>query len=221
MKQIINKQKNNNKYLITSLPVYGGDFKIIIIGTNGNDGTNKAEFMNKYNKNVFSNLNHTIVNDFGFKILEYDGYSYRINFWDLISPDKKNYKVPEYFAKDFHGVVIMSSATNIQSRNDCLKWKKSVDEIAIFPDGKELPCILVENNINMLLNNERFDPIFEEFWKKNGFTKGFRVSSKTGENVNESIDYLVKEIIKRMKIIKKEIETPSRRQRKDKNCLIF
>ena len=94
-----------------------------------------------------------------------------------------------------------------------------------------MPCILVENNIDLLPNNEYNDPSFEDFWKKNGFNKGFIVSSKTGENVKESIKYLAKEIIKRVKKINEKIitdeinkiyfdeenKTSSKSQIKDKN----
>ena len=60
---------------------------------------------------------------------------------------------------------------------------------------------MVENNIDLLPENDHFDPSFEEFWKNNGYIKGFRVSAKTGENVQESMEYLIKKIIKRMEIV--------------------
>ena len=109
--------------------------------------------------------------------------------------------VTKIFAKDAHGAVIMSNACDIKTRDDTIKWKYSLDEVAKFQDGKELPCVLVENNIDLLCDDDHYDPSFEYFWKNNGYVKGFRVSAKTGENVNESMEYLIKKIIKRLEII--------------------
>ena len=189
LKPQINTKKKENSFR--------ADFKIIVIG---NSDTNKTGFVNKYTKNIFSETyKATIVSEFGFKIFEYGDNLYRVQLWDLAGQDK-NCMITKIFAKDTHGVVVMSNACNIQSREDSIKWKKSIDEFKFF-DGKELPCILVENNIELLPDDEHNDSSFEEFWKNNGFMKGFRVSSKTGKNVNESMEFLIKKIIKRMEII--------------------
>ncbi len=40
-----------------------------------------------------------------------------------------------------------------------------------------------------------------EFSEKNGFTGCFRTSAKTGKNIAESMEFLIKDIIKRMEEI--------------------
>ena len=179
--------KENKKF-------FSSDLKIIVIGTSGCD---KAQFVNKWTKNTFNDMyKATIVSEFGFKIFEYGDDLYRIQLWDLAGQDK-NAMVTKIFAKDAKGVVVMSDATNIQTREDTIKWKNSVDDVVKFIDGKDIPCILVENKIDLLPDDDHYDPTFEEFYKNNGFTKGFRVSSKTGENVDEAMKFLIKTIIKR------------------------
>ena len=180
---------------------FRNDFKIIVIG---NSSTNKTQFVNRWTKNIFSDTyKATIVSEFGFKIFEYGEELYRIQLWDLAGQDK-NAMVTKIFAKDSHGIVTMSNALSIASREDAIIWKKSVDDAASFLDGKELPCILVENNIDLLPNEEKYDPSLEEFCKNNGFLKGFRVSSKTGENVNEAMKFLIKNIIKRLEKVEEK-----------------
>ncbi len=183
---------------------FSGDFKVIVVGTSN---TNKNQFVNRYTKNIFNDTYKvSIVSEFGFKIFEYGDSLFRIQLWDLAGQDN-NAMVTKIFAKDAHGAVIMSNACDINSRDVTIKWKNSVDEVAKFLDGKGLPCVLVENNIDLLSDDNHFDPSFEDFWEKNGYVKGFRVSSKTGENVKESMEYLIKKIIKRMEIVtEKEIE---------------
>ena len=83
-----------------------------------------------------------------------------------------------------------------------MKWKKAVDDVESFKDGKPLPTILIENKADLLPENER-DNIenLKSFAKSNNFTAGFRTSAKTGLNITESMDFLIKNIISRLKKI--------------------
>ena len=94
---------------------FRSDLKIIVIG---NSATGKTNFVNKWTKNIFSEIyNATNVSEVEFKIYEKDGKLYRIQLWDLAGQDK-NHMVTKIFAKDAHGCVCMSDATNKQSREE-------------------------------------------------------------------------------------------------------
>jgi len=98
-----------------SQTTFRSDLKIIVIGTSG---TGKTSFVNKWTKNIFSDTyKATIVSEFGFKIFEMEGKLYRIQLWDLAGQDK-NAMVTKIFAKDSHGCVVMSDATNISTREE-------------------------------------------------------------------------------------------------------
>ena len=173
------------------------DLKLIAIGTSG---TGKTSYVNKYTKNIFSETyKATIVSEFGFKIFENEGRLFRIQLWDLAGQDK-NYMATKIFAKDSHGCIIFSDATNIDTREDTKKWKAAVDEVATFLDGGKIPFIIVENKSDLIEENEKenHEKEIKEFAENNGFIGAFLTSSKTGENVNESITFLIKAIIKRM-----------------------
>ena len=94
---------------------FRSDLKIIVIGTSG---TGKTSFVNKWTKNIFNDTyKATIVSEFGFKVFEDNGKFYRIQLWDLAGQDK-NAMVTKIFAKDAHGCVVMSDATNTQTREE-------------------------------------------------------------------------------------------------------
>ena len=176
---------------------FRSDLKIIVIG---NAGTGKTSFVNKWTKNIFNEAyKATIVSEFGFKIFEDNGTLYRIQLWDLAGMDQ-NAMVTKIFAKDAHGCIIMSDSTNRQTREETLKWKKSVDEEATFIDGDKLPCVLVENKIDLLPDDEKMkdDPELKSFAEINGFIGCFRSSAKEGINIAEAMEFLIKGVIKRL-----------------------
>ncbi len=91
------------------------DLKIIVIGT---QGTGKTCFVNKWIKGIFSNTyKATVVSDFGFKIFENEGMLYRIQLWDLAGQDKDG-RIANIFVKGSFGCVIMSDATNLETRKE-------------------------------------------------------------------------------------------------------
>ena len=95
--------------------IFKNDLKIIVIGTSD---TGKTSFVNKWTKNIFSDIyKATIVSEFGFKIFEEDGKLYGIQLLDLAGQDK-NAMVTKIFAKDAHCCIVMSEPSNIQTREE-------------------------------------------------------------------------------------------------------
>ena len=69
-------------------------------------------------KNIFSDVyKATIVSEFSYKILERRGKLYRAQIWDLSGQDK-NEMVTKIFSKDSKGCIILSDATNLQTREE-------------------------------------------------------------------------------------------------------
>jgi small GTP-binding protein len=179
---------------------FGADLKIVVVG---NSGTGKTSFVNKWTKNTFSDAyKATIVSEFGYKILNMDGAIYRIQLWDLAGQDK-NTCVTKIFCKDAHGAIILSDCTDRNSLLETEKWKSVIDENSTFMDGTELPIILIGNKIDLLKNREELvNPTSEselrEFSKKNKFAECFRTSAKEGVNINESMNYLIGTVVKKL-----------------------
>ena len=175
---------------------FRSDLKIIVIGTSG---TGKTSFVNKWTKNIFNETyKATIVSEFGFKIFDCDGKLYRIQLWDLAGQDK-NATITKIFAKDAHGCVVLADATNRATLDETIKWKNSVDESSRFLDGGKLPCVLVENKVDLLAEDEiGNDEHLKSFAEQNEFIGSFRSSAKTGMNINESMEFLIRNVVERM-----------------------
>jgi small GTP-binding protein len=100
---------------MSSRTTFRNDIKIIVIG---NSGVGKTSFVNKWTKNIFSNSSKaTIGSEYGYKVFEHNCTIYNIQLWDIAGQDK-NIMVTKYFARDSHGCIIMSDATNVEMRNE-------------------------------------------------------------------------------------------------------
>ena len=94
---------------------FRNDIKIIVIGTSG---VGKTSFVNKWTKNIFNDSSKsTIGSEFVYKIFENNGTIYNVQLWDIAGQDK-NIMVTKYFARDSHGCIIMSDATDTSMRTE-------------------------------------------------------------------------------------------------------
>ena len=170
--------------------------KIVIVG---NSGTGKTSFCNKWMKDKFiDEYQATIMSDFSYKIYEYKGNYYKIQFWDIGGQDK-NILMTKVFCNGAHGCLILSDITFPETLNKALLWKKAVEENTKFIDGNPIPILLIQNKIDLVEQEDlKNDDDIKKFTEENKFIHYFRTSCKEGININESMDYLLSIIIQRM-----------------------
>ena len=78
-----------------------------------------------------------------------------------------------------------------------------IDESETFLDGGRIPCVLVENKIDLLEESIEEEDL-KQFANDSDFTGCFFTSAKTGKNIFESMEFLIKEIIKKIKDMERE-----------------
>ena len=174
------------------------DLKILVVG---HTGTGKTSYVKRWTGNEYKDsYKPTIVSEFSFKIYESKGNFYRIQLWDIGGQDKSS-SIAKIFARDSHGCVVISDSTRSETLKDTLNWKKIISEESSFIDGGNLPFILVQNKVDLIDNREDFERIeneTKEICENNYFEKYFMGSVKQNINVDESMDYLIENIIDRM-----------------------
>ena len=78
--------------------------------------------------------------------------------------------VTKTFSIDAHGCITMCDCMVLSSLENTVKWKASLDESELFPDGKKLSNILIQNKADLINENELKDMSkLEEFSKKTEF----------------------------------------------------
>ena len=176
------------------------DIKLLLIGTRD---SGKKVFANKWSKNIATENDKSLIStDCYFKILKIDGYFLRIQVSEFFGRNINHTSTTKIFAKDSFGAIFISDATNPEDLEIIQKWKHNLDEDASFINGTPLPSILIENKIELLPEEERMNDIrLKEFARENKFDGAFRVSSVNGVNVNESMDFLIRVILNKIKAI--------------------
>jgi Ras-related protein Rab-7A len=181
------------------------DIKIVVIG---DSGTGKTSFCKKWINDIFDeSYKATIMSDFSYKIHKFEDNFYKIQFWDIAGQDKNIY-TSKVFTKNSHGCLIFADITNNETLKKTLLWKKAIDESTKFIDGDFLPSILVLNKSDLAseeqMNN---DEEMNLFIKENKFDNFFRTSCLNGDGINETIDYILQIIIRRLEEFHKVTNT--------------
>ena len=183
------------------------DIKIVVLG---NSGTGKTSFCNLWVNNVFNEeYKPTIMSEFSFKMYNYKGNYYKVQIWDLAGQDKNIY-TSKVFTKGSHGCLILYDAENQDSFENTIKWKKSIDENTTFIDETPLPITLVQNKIDLVdpENLEKDEEELKKFVEDNGFLTFSRTSCKNRQNINETMDHLLSNIIDRLEEYHKKNNLP-------------
>ena len=183
------------------------DLKIIIVG---DSGTGKTSFVNKYILNKFADTYQaTIATQFSSKILEIDGITYRLQFWDIAGQDR-SVTTTNIFCKNTNGVVLCCEINDKNTLNNTIIWKNSIEQNI---DVTNVPMIIIQNKCDLLGSELEYNNGIEElkeFTERNGIKNCFRTSAMTGFGIQESMEYLIQEIIKVTEFRENEYDNENR-----------
>ena len=165
------------------------NIKIILVGGETKD---RFDFSDKWAKNIYSDEKKSYINSqLSVKVIEIEGEKFIVNLWVYYSTDL-NFTLTKIFTNNSLGVVYLTEEDDEKSMNNIRMIKRHIDENCRFEDGSALPSILIEKKNG---NESKL----KEFAVQNKIDSVFKVSIKEGTNVNESMDYLLTVINKRIK----------------------
>ena len=166
------------------------DYNIKILSV-GEYGVGKTSLLFCFNDDKFPNCNHpTIGTEYKMKLLDFENKIIRVELWDIEAGDIYAYKNPvtRYF-KGVHGILIVYDISEKYTFNEIDHWINQIRTKA-SPDVR---LILVGNKYD---KPER--KVKEEEGKKKADELGikyFETSAKTGYNVKDAYNFLIKDII--------------------------
>ena len=163
-------------------------YKILILG----DSTvGKTCFLTRYADNTFQeNQMATLGVDYKLKNIKMeDGNIVKLQIWDTAGQDRFHSLTRNYF-KGAHGIILLYDITTQSSFDNVSNWIKQIKEDA----SEKVVIILVGNKIDLehkrAIPTEEGEKIAEDF----GLIF-FECSAKTGKNINEAFNELIKKTV--------------------------
>ena len=197
-----------------------GVVKIVILGE-GRVG--KTSILSKYfNKKFNSGEISTVNPSFYEKTVNHNGKKFKFNFWDTAGQEQFN-AISHIYYKDANGALLVYDVTIFETFQKVEKWVNTLQEVV----GKD---------INFLIAGNKFDLADKSALEKNSseinaycskmHCKHMYTSAKTGYNLDEAFDSLIKEVLNKVGSSKeggvkrkgKRIEISEQKVDKKKGC---
>ena len=159
-----------------------------------------------------SNYISTVGIDFFTKDVILDDKKIHIKIWDTAGQERYRSLTQGFFRKA-EGIIIVYDITNEKSFSNLKFWIESIENNTNSQSSK-IPAIIVGNKIDIL--ERKVDKTSAESFAKKKQYKYFEVSAKTGINIDESIKFLIKNVLEE----KKENEETNEEKKVSKNIEI-
>ncbi len=165
--------------------------KILKTIITGDGGVGKTTLLHRFIEGKFqANTRLTIGVEFFLKELNIDDGSILLQIWDFGGQERFRFLLNNY-AKGAKGALLLFDLSRPSTLNSLEDW------ISICrSDDPKLPILLVASKADL----EDIVPINEDFIQslitKYDFFDWIRISSKTGENVDQAFEKIAREIVK-------------------------
>lgn len=168
-------------------------FKIIVAG---DGGVGKTTLLKRYIDNTFDlHTKMSIGVELHQKIVNIDDIiKCELILWDLGGQDHFRFLL-DRFVDGASGALLMFDLTRLSTLYNLVEWNSIVRK-----HDKMLPCLLLGAKLDLIENSDYNDEKSIEMQKDLNCSHFLKVSSKTGERVNEVFELLVREILNYNKI---------------------
>ena len=169
-------------------------FKIVTLGESG---IGKTSLINRFTYDTFEILSTTINGEFYNKLLDIENKITKIQLWDICGSECFRSVIPNFY-RNASGAVVAYDIFNKWSFDQVKFWIKEVKAYS----NTETNIVIVGTKCDILdreVTEEEGKKLADEL-----SVKYFETSAKTGYNVNEAYNFLIKEIIDNFKNFERE-----------------
>ena len=164
---------------------YDYAFKIVTLGESG---IGKTSLINRFTYDTFETFSTTIDNSICYKHLDIENKIIKIQLWDICGSECFRSVIPNFY-RNASGAVVAYDIFDKWSFDQVKFW---IEEVKAY-SNTETNIVIVGTKCD-ILDRE----VTEEEGKKLADELGvkyFETSAKTGYNVNEAYNFLIKDII--------------------------
>jgi len=199
---------------------YDEKCRLLIIG---DSFVGKTSFLSYYSNGSF-NLHYLATA--GLELITkdeiIDNKTIRIDLWDTAG-NEKFHSLTTGFFKNAEGIMIMFDVTTLTSFENVRNWTESI-KTHLSLEANNIPVIIIGNKIDLKEREIKTEDA-NKYCRELGF-KYFETSAKTGENVDLTVKYLVKEVIKKKQFKINDIIIPpgnkdpnGKKHKKEDSCI--
>lgn len=163
-------------------------FKIVLIG---DSCSGKSSLLLKYTEDRFIDKHRTTIGvDYKVKYVNSNNKLIRLQLWDTAGQERFRSIIKTYY-HGTHGIILTFDLTDEESFNNLGDWVKEINEIG----NDKISVILIGNKSDLKEQIVIKQDDINDFVENCGIKmKYFECSSKTGENINQSIDELIEQL---------------------------
>ena len=199
---------------------YDEKCRLLIIG---DSFVGKTSFLSYYSNGSF-NLHYLATA--GLELITkdeiIDNKTIRIDLWDTAG-NEKFHSLTTGFFKNAEGIMVMFDVTTLTSFENVRNWTESI-KTHLSLEANNIPVIIIGNKIDLKEREIKTEDA-NKYCRELGF-KYFETSAKTGENVDLTVKYLVKEVIKKKRFKINDIIIPpgnkdpnEKKHKKEDGCI--
>ena len=147
-------------------------------------------FTNKFNEGEKSTVNPSYYE----KKLDYNGKNYKLTFWDTAGQEQFN-AINTMYYNGAVGALLVYDVTIPETFEKVKNWVHTLQEAV----GKDITFVIAGNKFD-LSNKEDRNKNDEQVnaYCKQEKCKHFYTSAKTGFNLNDTFDYLIKNVLDKL-----------------------
>ena len=163
-------------------------YKILLLG---DSSVGKTCFLMRYADNTFQEIHmSTIGLDYKLKNVQLDdGKMVKIQIWDTAGQDRFRSITKNYY-KGAHGIILLYDVTSLKTFENVKNWVSQIKEEV----SDKVIIILVGNKIDNVQNRKVTTEEGEKMAKECGI-EFFETSAKSGENIDNTFNHLVKKTV--------------------------
>ena len=186
-------------------------YKILLLG---DSSVGKTCFLMRYTDNTFQDIHmSTIGLDYKLKNVQLEnGKMVKIQVWDTAGQDRFRSITKNYY-KGAHGIILIYDVTEQKSFDNVKNWMAQIKEEV----SERVSIVLVGNKIDDE-DNRKISTEQGESMAKDYEIMFFECSAKTGQNIDEIFNNLVKKVVENFSKSADSGQKLKNKKKKGKGC---
>ena len=193
-------------------------FKIILIGSSG---VGKSSLIQRYTQKTFEDVyDCTIGVDFFTKTIDVNGKTVKLQIWDTAGTEKYRSITSSYY-RGSHCALIVFDLTSKESFESLPTWIENYYKNCNQEFDKNV--IMIGNKNDLSEKRDVTQEKINDFIKLNNLVY-FETSAKTGENVDESFQYIAQKLMEEQELkeklgVKREVKNNNLNLKNSENLI--